>query len=76
MTVVGDDDPLSSRLPLRQELQVAVVAEGRDVADDCEPDGRKGSSSDRNTSAALLKFPPKAMAEGESVCTMVNWMML
>merc|ERR1719401_1668422 len=37
---------------------------------------RKGSSNVMNVSAALLKLPPKAVADGDSVCTMVNWQML
>merc|ERR1711951_173649 len=36
----------------------------------------KGNRSVRKIRAALLKLPPKAVAAGESVCTMVNWTML
>lgn len=37
---------------------------------------RKGNNNVMKIRAALLKLPPKAVADGESVCTMENCMML
>lgn len=37
---------------------------------------KKGKHKVMKVRAALLKFPPKAVADGDKVCTMVNWQML
>ena len=37
---------------------------------------KNGNNNAMSVSTASLKLPPKAVAEGDNVCTMVNWQML